>query len=186
MEQFTDQALVEEIRGGSRIAFDEMMKRYERLVYRVSFSYTRDPEDAMDVTQDVFLKVYTKIGTYRGSGAFKTWLVRIAHRENLNWLRDQRKHRGCEELKPDHPPGNPARQESDVLGRERSAQIARELTELNPKQRLAVSLRYYEGSPIRGIAAVLKCSEGNAKSILFRSLQKLRLKLVVSSRENPE
>lgn len=185
MEQFTDQVLVEEVRGGSRIAFDELMRRYERLVYRVCFSYTRGPEDAMDVTQNVFLKVYAKLGTYRGSGQFNAWLIRIAHRESLNWLRGRRK---WDERAPRATAplsASPATQESEVLGRERREQLAGVLTELNPRQRLAVGLRYYEELPIREIAAVLKCSEGTTRNILFRSLQKLRQKLVVRWRENP-
>lgn len=174
MEQFTDQVLVEEILSGSRVAFDELMQRYERLVYRISFSYTRDREDAMDVTQDVFLKVYAKLSTYRGSGAFRTWLLRIAHRENINWLRRHRKYRDHVELTRETAPSRPATQESDTLRRERRSQLLSAMRELNPKQHLAVTLRYYEQVPIREIAAVLKCSEGTAKSILFRSLQKLR------------
>jgi RNA polymerase sigma-70 factor (ECF subfamily) len=174
MEQFTDQVLVEEILAGSRVAFDGLMKRYERWVYRISFSYTRDPEDAMDVTQDVFLKVYSKLDTYRGSGAFRTWLLSIAHRENINWLRRHRKYRDHVGLTGETAPPRPATQESDVLKRERRTQLLGAMRELNPKQRLAITLRYYEQAQIREIATVLKCSEGTVKSILFRSLQKLR------------
>jgi RNA polymerase sigma-70 factor (ECF subfamily) len=185
MEQFTDQALIEEVLGGSRIAFDQLMQRYEQVVYRVCFSYTRNQDDAMDVTQNVFLKVYAKMGSYRGSGTFRSWLLRIAHRENINWQRSRRKHLSYEDLDPAHTPRHPADQESEVLRSERRRHLAGALTDLNPKQRLAVSLRYYEGLSIREIAAVLKTTEGNARSILFRSLQKLRNTLVVSWRENP-
>ncbi len=137
MEQFTDEALVDEVRGGSRIAFDELMKRYERLVYRVGYSYTHDPEDAMDVTQDVFLKAYTKLDTYRGSGAFKPWLVRIAHRESLNRLRRRRTHPVFEDLKGDEMPRCPGVQESDLLESERRHRVAEALEHLNPKERFA-------------------------------------------------
>ena len=185
MEQFTDQAVVEEVLAGSRMAFDELMRRYEKMVYRVSYSYTRQQEDAMDVTQDVFLKVYAKLKTYRGSGAFKSWLLRVAHRENMNWLRSHRRRREADDPVSDTLLGAPPTQDTGLLRREQQEQIASALTELNPKQRLAVALRYYEDLPVRDIAAVLKCSEGNARSTLFRSLEKMRRVFVVQQGENP-
>jgi RNA polymerase sigma-70 factor (ECF subfamily) len=178
MEQFTDQDLVAETRAGARVAFDELMRRHERLVYRVSFSYTRHAEDAMDVTQDVFLKVYDRLDSYRGSGTFRSWLLRIAHRENLNWLRARRRYRSDEPLAEDALPGVPATQERDRLGGAQSHRLAEAMMELRPKQRLAVSLRYYEELPIREIAAVLKSSEATTRNLLCRSLQKLRRQFV--------
>ncbi len=162
----------------------ELMKRHERAVYRISFSYTHDREDAMDVVQNVFLKVHEKLATYRGSGAFKAWLLRIAHRENLNWTRDHRKHRGHEELHPANTPAIRAGQEESLLDAERRRGIREGLMDLNPKQRLAVALRYYEQMPIREIASVLKCSEGVAKNILFRSIQRLRKRLALRLQED--
>ena len=185
MERFTDQAVVEEVLGGSRVAFDELMRRYEQLVYRISYSYTRRQEDAMDVTQDVFLKVYAKLNTYRGSGTFKGWLIRVAHRENINWLRGHRKYRDSDEPNPDALLRSPATQETGLLRREQRDQITRAFAELNPTQRLAVALRYYEELPVRDIAAALKCREGNVQSILFRSLQKMRRTFAVQQGENP-
>jgi RNA polymerase sigma-70 factor (ECF subfamily) len=184
MEQFTDQLLVEEVQGGSRVAFDELMRRHEGLVYRVCYSYTRDPEDAMDVTQEVFLRVYAKIDTFRGSGAFRSWLLRVAHRENLNWLRDHRRHREWETLAPEEVPRCPATQESDLLADERRSRVTEALESLNPRERLGLTLRYHHGMRIREIAAVLKCTEGTAKSILFRGLKKVR-RLTVPYMEDP-
>ncbi len=178
MEQFTDQDLVIEALAGARVAFDELMRRHERMVYRVSLSYTRQAEDAMDVTQDVFLKAYDRLDTYRGSGTFRSWLLRIAHRENLNGLRARRRHRSDEPLAEDTPPGVPAAQERDLLGDERSHRLAEAMMELKPKQRLALLLRYYEELPIREIAAVIRSSEGTTRNLLCRSLQKLRRRLV--------
>ncbi len=177
MEQFTDQDLVTETLAGARVAFDELMRRHERTVYRISFSYTRQAQDAMDVTQDVFLKVYDRLDTYRGSGSFRGWLLRIAHRENLNRLRARSRRGSSEPLGEETPAGVPATQERDLLGSERSSRLAAAMMELKPKQRLAVSLRYYEELPIREIAVVLRSSEGTTRNLLCRSLQKLRRQL---------
>jgi len=174
MTQFDDALLVTEIRAGSRVAFEALIRRYERVVYRVAAGYAREREDALDLTQRIFLKVIERIKTYRGEGPFGGWLLRIAHREGLNWLRDRRRHRACAELTPENTPASAALQESELLRRERRERLLVELQRLNPRQLLAISLRYQQGMPLREIAAVLECSEGVVKSILFRSLEKLR------------
>ena len=177
MEQYTDLDLVAQTRAGTRMAFDELMRRHERMVYRICFSYTRDPEEAMDVTQEVFLRAYDRLGTFRGSGTFRSWVLRITHRANLSRLRARRPE-FSKPLAEDSPPAVPANQERDLLGGERSRRLAEAMMELKPKQRLAVSLRYYEELPIREIAAVLESSEGTTRNLLCRSLQKLRQQLV--------
>jgi len=174
MEHLTDRALVEAVRSGSRVAFVALMRRHERAVYRIGFSYTHDLEEALDLVQEVFLKMHTRLDTYRGTGDFAAWLYRIAHRVGLNWVRDRRARRGHEELTEANAPVQPATQELELLERERRRRVRTELARLNPRQRVAVVLRYYERLPIREIARVLECSEGVAKSILFRSLRKLR------------
>ncbi len=184
MEQRTDQALIDEARDGSRTAFESLIRRHERLVYHVCFSYTHDQDDAMDVVQNVFLKVYSRLDTYRGPGAFRPWLLRIAHHQGLNWLRDHRKYRDEVELTADNMPRCSPAQETELVEVERRERMRGELDRLNDKQRLAVGLRYYDQLSIREIAAVLECREGVVKNLLFRSLQKLRQRLVLSWSED--
>jgi len=176
MDEYSDQTLIEETLGGSRIAFDRLMVRYGPMVYRLGYSYTRNREDAMDLTQNAFLKVYTRLHTYRGEGSFQAWLLRLAHREGLNWLRRHRKYREWTELSAENPPSEAPRQETALLQAERREHVWRWMAELNPKQRLALSLRYFVRAPVKEIAATLQCSEGTAKSILFRGLSNLRQK----------
>lgn len=171
---FSDDALIEETRGGSRLAFDQLMQRYQRLVYRVSYSFARQPEDALDITQEVFLRAYRKLDSYQSRGTFKSWLLRIARNQGIDWLRSQKRHRGFEELTADRVPEVPATQESELYQREQRQILMCAMDGLNPKQRLAVTLRYFEEMPIRDIAEVLECSQGVVKSILFRSVEKLR------------
>jgi RNA polymerase sigma-70 factor (ECF subfamily) len=179
---FSDETLIEEIRGGSRIAFDQLMQRYQQLVFRTAYSYCRQPEDALDISQDVFIKVYRKLGSYAGRGAFRSWLLRIAHNESVNWVRKHRRQRDIEELTPANTPGYAATQERDLLKRERGELLLGELGELNPRQRAAMTLRYFEEMSIREIAEVLECSQGVVKSILFRGLERLRHRLVLQRR----
>ncbi len=181
--QFTDETLIDETRAGSHVAFEQLMKRYERLVFRVAYSWARQSESAFDISQNVFLKAYCRLDGYRGTGSFKGWLLRITNNESSNWLRQNRRHSDHEELTPANAPMCQPAQETTLLGQENQQLLLDQLADLNPRQRQAVSLRYFEGLPIREIAGALDCSEGVVKSILFRSIKKLRDRLTLRRSE---
>ncbi|MEE8583439.1 MAG: sigma-70 family RNA polymerase sigma factor [Acidobacteriota bacterium] len=174
--EFTDQTLVEEVQAGSSVAFEHLMRRYERLVFKVAYGYAGGREGALDVTQNVFLKVHHNLKAFRGKGAFKGWLMRITVHESLNWKRSQRRHQGHDELMDFHMTSEHGQDEM-LVDQERRRMLLESMGQLNPKQRLAVALRYFEGMPVREISALLRCSEGVTKNILFRSLRKLRAEL---------
>jgi RNA polymerase sigma-70 factor, ECF subfamily len=180
----SDQALVEQIRAGSGEAFGRLMRRYDRLVYRVAYGFTGDRDGAMEVVQDTFLKVHTRLAGWRGEGEIRNWIARIAAHEALNRNRARRLHPTCE-LEEDlfleaEPP-----QETAVRERETRGALHRSLASLTPRHRLAVVLRYFQGMSPGDIAAVLECSEGTARNILFRSLRKLRTVLSESEEVLP-
>jgi RNA polymerase sigma-70 factor (ECF subfamily) len=185
MVDLNDEALIQKIRSGSQPAYGGLIERYERLVVKIVLSYTRNLEDAFDVSQEVFFKVYQKLDMYTGTGSFKGWLIRIIHNECVSWLRKQKRLGDFEELSPDNTPSHPADQESGLVKSERAQMLQNEILRLNPTQQMAVTLRYFEGMPIREIAEVLECSDGNVKSILFRSLDKMRKRLDPQRREKP-
>ena len=170
-----DLQLVEQARSNSRASFDLLMQRYERLVYRVCSLYAPSREDALDLTQNVFLKTYRNLGSFRGDAPFKTWLLRIAHNEGLNWVRSHRRHSNLDDLEPiaarltSHPS-----QEEETWTKELRLLLQRELNHLGHRSRLAVSLRYFQQMRVREIAEVLETSEGTVRNILFRSLRKLQ------------
>jgi RNA polymerase sigma-70 factor (ECF subfamily) len=170
---FSDQELIGEIQAGSAVAFERLMSRYEKLVYKVAYGLTGHRESALDVTQNVFLKVHSRLPSYRAEGDLRNWLLRIASNEAMNWNRAQRRHRATE-LGEAGDVGLPSPQEDLFSRRERWSLLRNSLLSLNPRHRLAVVLRYIEGMPIRDIAATLECSEGVVKNILFRSLKKMR------------
>jgi RNA polymerase sigma-70 factor (ECF subfamily) len=183
MAEEREDALIADMRTGSAAAFEDLMKRYEGLVYRTCYGYTRDRDDALDVTQEVFVRVYEKIDSFRGTGSFKGWLLRITHNESLNWIRGRARHGEHDRLTEANAPGLEARQEADLSQQEDLDLIGAALLHLNPKQRKALTLRYFERMPIREIASRLDCTEGTARNILFRSLQKLRDRMVPHWRE---
>jgi RNA polymerase sigma-70 factor (ECF subfamily) len=170
---FSDAELVREIRAGSGVAFEQLMRRHERLVFKVAYGFTGDTDSAMDVTQNTFLKVHSRLTSWRREGDLKNWIARIAANEAMNWNRARSRRPMAtlgEEafLQPD--PSH----EDRLHERETREALARSLTCLNPRQRLAVVLRYFQGMSTREISTVLECSEGTARNLLFRSLRKLR------------
>jgi RNA polymerase sigma-70 factor (ECF subfamily) len=169
----SDQELIEEIRGGSMPAFELLMRRYERLVYKIAFGHTGDADIAMDVSQNVFLKVHSKLSSYREGGSFKSWIARIATNESINLYRSRRRHQAAQ-LEDDISIDKRPPQEETMDDQEKWKLLKQSILELNPKQQLAVALRYFEGMSPRDISTVLQCSEGTTKSILFRSLGKMR------------
>jgi len=173
----TDLDLIDEIRAGSQAAFDQLMRRHESFVYRVAYSYTGEQESALDISQNVFIKVHRKLDAFHGRSTFRTWLARVTQNESLSWLRSQKRHSDHAEISPMNSPSCEPSQEKSLVREQRSRDLLGEVHQLNPKQRQAVLLRYFDKMPVRDIGDVLECSEGQVKSLLFRGLEQLRKRL---------
>jgi RNA polymerase sigma-70 factor (ECF subfamily) len=90
LEPHPDVALVERVRGGDDLAYDTLVRKYERQIFRIAQHITQNREDAEDAMQDAFLKAYEKLDQFQGNSKFYTWLVRIAVNESLMRLRKRR------------------------------------------------------------------------------------------------
>lgn len=174
----SDDDLVQEARAGSRAASEMLIRRYERRVYRVCLTVARNSDDALDLTQEALLRAFQRLDSYRGTGSFQGWLLQVANRVCLNWLRSQTRRPETEELSESDIASGAAGQEEELAQREDRERLRTELARLNEREQLAVRLRYFEEMPVRMVAAALDCTEGTAKSLLFRTLQKLRTRMV--------
>ncbi len=178
----TDEQLVAATLAGDTPAFDVLMQRYERLVYSLVVSFATNSEEALDLTQEIFLKAYRKLASFGGQGSLKGWLARIAINEGINSAksasRRQARHEAWHIVREEH---QKAAQDTHVLARERERQVAAALRELAPRHRLAIELRYLREMSVREVASALECSEGVARNILFRGLRKLRQQLAQPS-----
>jgi RNA polymerase sigma-70 factor (ECF subfamily) len=170
-----DEILIEKTLAGSLECYDVLMQRYQNDVFAVARGYTRSVDDTLDICQNVFLKAYRKLDTFAGRSSFKTWLVTIANREGLNWLRTRSRKapRNVVDLATVQLPSG-IDQETVLLETERRQMVVDSLQVLNQRGRLAVILRFFRDMPIRQIAVVLGCSEGVTRNLLFRSVRKLR------------
>lgn len=186
-----DTALIQLAQAGSRDAFEELVRRYDREVLRLATNLLRSAEDARDVYQEAFLKVYKNLHRFRFECSFYTWLYRVVTNVCLDQLRRRRSRR--EDQAPEVPDSldNPGtdfferqaemRAQSDpersLMGREIGQRIATALGQLSPRERLVFEMKHYHGLKLRVIGEVLGTSEETVKNSLFRATQKLRARL---------
>jgi RNA polymerase sigma-70 factor, ECF subfamily len=162
---------IEACRRGEREAFDRLVLRYQRDVYRLCYRYVNDHEDANDLAQEVFLKAWRGIGRFRGESSLSTWLYRIAVNACLNFKAVRRPvTQELPEALADPVPGALARAESDDEARRVRAAIAR----LPEKQRATLILKVYHELTHEEVAGILGSAVGTVKANLFHALGNLR------------
>lgn len=167
-----ENGLIERARSGDRAAFGELVRLHRDAVYRFAARWLSDPDQALDVAQDVFVRAFDNLDGYRGEGRFRTWLFAIA----LNAVRSsarRNKRRGEVQLDSQFPDLRTP-PDAKAARAEAFARATRELANLPEKQRGAVALRIYEGLSFREIGEIIGCSEGSARVNYHHGIQKLR------------
>ncbi|MBZ0170664.1 ECF RNA polymerase sigma-E factor [Candidatus Methylomirabilis lanthanidiphila] len=183
----SDQDLVEQIKAGDDAAFEALLERYRDRVYRLVISFTRNPADAEEVLQDVFLTIYRKIASFEHRSAFSTWLYRITVNTALMKLRGRGPvQESIDEYLPQFTrDGRHARMvvdftqgpEKQLLRKERE-QVVREVIEaLPPDYKVVLVLRDLEGLSNEEVAEVIGASVLAVKARLHRARLVLRGKL---------
>ncbi len=193
-ENYEDALLVEGLRAGEGSAYESLINDYQQPVYNLVVRLLNDPADTNDVVQEVFLKVFRKIGAFRGDSSLKTWIYRIAVNEAYNYQRWFSRHRKQEVgLESDDSSGlsyfqklsDPARSPFDrAADHEQHALIEEALDGLSPSFRAAVVLRDIEELSYEEIADVLQVALGTVKSRILRGREALRKEL--AGRLEPE
>jgi RNA polymerase sigma-70 factor (ECF subfamily) len=188
-----DQVLIERAQAGDREAFETLVHRYDRDVLRIALNILHKPEDAHDVYQEAFLKIYKNLPRFRFECSFYTWMYRVVTNVCLDHLR--RRNSRPEDQAPEsfpHMPGdspsgdffdqqqqqgaasNPERR---LMGLEIGRRISTALELLTPRERMVFEMKHYQGLKLRAIGEALGTTEETVKNSLFRATRKLRAQL---------
>ena len=179
----TDRALVEQCLNGSDGAWENLVRSHSRLVYGACYRFTGRSDDANDMTQEVFLRVFRSLHTYQPSaGAFRTWLVRLTRNLLIDHYRKNKKDQALSPLddsayKLEQTHGVEARADGLAASREASDLIQKGLQCLSPELREAVILRDIQGLEYREIAEALGVPDGTVKSRINRGRTELAQRL---------
>ena len=173
----TDKELVKRVQKGDKGAFDLLVLKYEHKIVNLVMRYVRDPELALDISQEAFIKAYRALPRFRGESAFYTWLYRIAVNTAKNYLAAQRRRPADIELDLQEPEqyGLHAKlKETDTpegiaLGLELQETLERAIQALPEDLRMAIILRELDGMSYEEIAQTMDCPVGTVRSRIFRA-----------------
>ena len=195
-EEAEEAALMEGLQQGAEEAYETLIQRYQQPIFNLTYRLVENPGDTKDVVQEVFLKVFRHIGSFRGQSSLKTWIYRIAVNEAHNhrrWFSRHRRH----EIAFEHKEDSTGRSYREVLpdpglspyeialGTETRTMIDQELANLKTVFRQAVVLRDVEELSYEEIADILNVTIGTVKSRILRGREALRRKLQERLRQAP-
>jgi RNA polymerase sigma-70 factor (ECF subfamily) len=184
-ETRTDEALIARVQRGEKAAFDVLVLRYQHRIVKLVGRYVRNPSDALDVAQEVFIKAYRALGKFRGESAFYTWLYRIAINTAKNHLAARgRRPKEVDLTGPDGEPlaiddlqADDETPEKVMLVAEIKATILRTMAALPEDLRTAITLREIDGMSYEDIATAMDCPIGTVRSRIFRAREALDAQL---------
>ncbi len=184
----TDEDLILKAKQGNMTAFEQLVQRYDKRVFTIAATYVQSSDDAKDIYQEVFIRVYRGLRKFEHRSEFSTWLYRITTNVCLSHrARDKRHlHSPLQQEHEDadgstHTKGDVLKGDGSSDQRAMSSEISHHVNvameSLSPQQRMVFSLRHYEGYKLKEIATMMKCSEGTVKKYLFTATHRMRKKL---------
>jgi len=183
----TDHELIAATRNGDEAAFEEIISRYKNPITNYLYRFLNDYEEAVDLAQETFVRLYFAIDRYHTAHAFSTYIYRIATNLAISEIRRRKRRRvlsitglitSAEQEAVDfQPPDERPLADANLIGDERSRAIAKAIEALPPKYRLPIVLRDVEGKSYEDVAAILELGLGTTKSRISRGRGLLREKL---------
>jgi RNA polymerase sigma-70 factor (ECF subfamily) len=175
--QSSDKKLVKRVQKGDKGAFDLLVLKYQHKIVNLVMRYVRDPETALDITQEAFIKAYRALPRFRGDSAFYTWMYRIAVNTAKNHLAAQRRRPMDVELDlqdPEQYDLHAKLKETDTpegvtLSNELKEIVERAIAALPEDLRTAIILRELDGMSYEEIAQTMECPVGTVRSRIFRA-----------------
>jgi RNA polymerase sigma-70 factor (ECF subfamily) len=172
-----DADLIRQATRGNVESFNLLVSRWEKRVYNYLLRITANREDALDLTQDAFLKAYQNLRKLDDPGRFAPWLYRIAHNEAYSMFRKRKPQTDVEQIEPEATQTKITVGGSAVFPIELSLAVASALDRLSVDQREAVVLKIYQGFKFEEMAEILSCPVSTIKSRLYTALELLKIEL---------
>lgn len=167
-----DHELAERFRDGDRAAFDVLVRRHQKGMWRLVRRYVKRDADAADVTQLAFVRAFRGLAAFRGTATVRSWLYRIAINCALSWLRDHRREQPTEIAEDALIDVNPA--PAQLAAGDDRARLREAIDQLPPKQKLVLELRVFDDLSFREVADLADCSENTAKVNFHYAVKRLR------------
>lgn len=169
-----DRGLTRRAQQGESGAFDELVERYKKEIFRLAYRFVGNPEDAHDIAQEVFLKAYLSLPSFRGDSTFRTWIYRIAMNLSINHVRSAAVARRSDVPVEELDPAKSGKVLSSILSGEVSDRLRLAVENLPPKQRETMILKVYHDLKYTEIAEIMGCSVGTSKANFFHAVNALR------------
>ena len=181
--------LVQKAQTGDALAFEYLVRQYDQQVLSIALSFTNHAEDAKDIYQEVFIRVFRALPGFRFESKFSTWLHKITTNVCLTHRQKAKRHRhqsldqeielsdGSTYALSEVIADDTATPEKETQDSEITQQIQKALEVLSPQQKLVFTLKHYQGYKLREIAEMMNCAEGTVKKHLFVANEKLREQL---------
>jgi RNA polymerase sigma-70 factor (ECF subfamily) len=187
MEQ-NEQFLVDRVCSGDQTAFHELVGRYKKKIYYLAYDITGDHQEAEDISQEVFMKMYRSLKTFRKDAKMSSWLYQITVNTSIDSLRKKssKPARSIDEFDPSFiqaelPAGGSGAYALNPVLTTESAQIqehiSQALKKISARERTVFVMRHYNDLKLHEIAEILNITIGTVKSLLFRAIKKLRKEL---------
>jgi RNA polymerase sigma-70 factor (ECF subfamily) len=188
---YNEREIIEKCRSGDKNAFEILVKHYEKKVYNMTYRMLGNKEDALDVSQEVFIKIYKSIRSFKGESSFSTWLYRLVTNTCLDEIRKRKGKKLYSIDKPVETEFGEVNRDliDDSNGPEEQACkmeiqeiVQKAICQLPEEQRIIIILRDIQGFSYKEMAEILQCSMGTVKSRLNRG--RLALKGILESSGN--
>ena len=185
LSYLSDNDLIIQARNGNNSAFTNLFYRYDKKVFSIAAQYFQSSDDAKDVYQEVFIRVYKGLKKFEFRSEFSTWLFRVTTNVCLTHKAQYKKLQSVS-ISPDENDESPkmdlksdeeTEPDKQLINSETKGKVQKAIDSLAPKQRMAFMLKHIHNYKIREIAKMMECSEGTVKKYLFIATDKLKLKL---------
>ena len=183
-----DTELIMQTQRGNMDAFEQLVQRYDKRVLTIAAGYVNSSDDAKDIYQEVFIRVYKGLSKFQYKSEFSTWLFRITTNVCLSHRMRGRRHthtsldqevndedgqpHALKETLTDNTAADQQTHDAEI-----SMRVEQALKTLSPRQKMVFSLKHYEGYKLKEIAEMMKCSDGTVKKYLFEATARLRKQL---------